>query len=672
MTVMSLPYSNLKANAALPFMQGDVNSDGKITAADARLCLRYASELEVPEANIKAADIFGDGNITAVCARIILMASAELGKIEDVKDAFVPALRNPAALSTQQQEQIKSDWLKLANSETKSASDIELDYFGTYNGCVALMVNDSFTGYADIVTEEKIGGIPFKYSSGNTVRVFKDGAFISLQTAYEKGLLTKENLKNIRYYYNLGREYDSAVISVGNYFITGDELELFMMEAAIDGRKPKAKETAYEIVAYKKAMAALAGKEAELEELKRIKTLEMSGATNAQKEMVVGLCSFLGITEEEVLNILVHSMMRYEIAKMHSLILEDDIFAFLEKKFKTLPDFIIAEAFYAEYMRSSMANLSYNELKADEIQAFTKKVNNIYNKTIEYFDYIDTLGMFKNSGELIEWINTVDIEAAPYKFALWEGFDFKPLVENLRKDNELLIAKYKGQDFSCLGHDEDNYCIIIIPSFGTHGNFTVFYDESDSVSVVIHRIEDSDLTAAKEDYKKYLTGKYNELNLVVDSFGLLQGSSSAYKMIDRYDIIVDINSYSEKTPDFEKIFKDISFEKIKLSTPSVVVEKFIFENYLTPAPLFSQEGDNIYLTAEIIGDRCMLGDICRDGNITAVDARIALRASSELEVIGKYEKESIDVNYDGRITAADARIILRVSAGLEKMALPPE
>ena len=61
------------------------------------------------------------------------------------------------------------------------------------------------------------------------------------------------------------------------------------------------------------------------------------------------------------------------------------------------------------------------------------------------------------------------------------------------------------------------------------------------------------------------------------------------------------------------------------------------------------------------------GDVDGDGNITAADARLALRKAVGLET---YEENSpafsaCDVNFDGRVSADDARLILRGSVGLE-------
>lgn len=61
------------------FLKGDVNSDGKVTAADARTLLRAASKLEeLDDSQKKTADIDNDGQITAADARAALRMSAGL------------------------------------------------------------------------------------------------------------------------------------------------------------------------------------------------------------------------------------------------------------------------------------------------------------------------------------------------------------------------------------------------------------------------------------------------------------------------------------------------------------------------------------------------------------------------------------------------------------------
>ena len=68
-----------KKMQALGRVMGDLDGDGKVTAADARLALRAAVGLEIlNEEQIKAADMDGDGGITAADARLILRTAVGL------------------------------------------------------------------------------------------------------------------------------------------------------------------------------------------------------------------------------------------------------------------------------------------------------------------------------------------------------------------------------------------------------------------------------------------------------------------------------------------------------------------------------------------------------------------------------------------------------------------
>lgn len=59
------------------------------------------------------------------------------------------------------------------------------------------------------------------------------------------------------------------------------------------------------------------------------------------------------------------------------------------------------------------------------------------------------------------------------------------------------------------------------------------------------------------------------------------------------------------------------------------------------------------------------GDVNLDGEITAADARLALRAAAKLEKLSEAQLKNADVITDSVIKANDARLILRVSAQLE-------
>lgn len=60
------------------------------------------------------------------------------------------------------------------------------------------------------------------------------------------------------------------------------------------------------------------------------------------------------------------------------------------------------------------------------------------------------------------------------------------------------------------------------------------------------------------------------------------------------------------------------------------------------------------------------GDVNGDGKITAIDARLVLRHSAQIELLPDAKTSIADVNKDGKITANDARLVLRVASQLDK------
>lgn len=75
--------------------------------------------------------------------------------------------------------------------------------------------------------------------------------------------------------------------------------------------------------------------------------------------------------------------------------------------------------------------------------------------------------------------------------------------------------------------------------------------------------------------------------------------------------------------------------------------------------------NNWYATFVELKDIDFNFDVNGDGDITAADARLALRASAMLDELTGLAALAADVDSNGYITAADARKILRKSAGLE-------
>lgn len=77
LVVMIMSVAVIPCSAAI--RKGDINGDGRISAADARLALRYAAKIESLTADqVSAAEVNQDNKITAADARKILRVSAKL------------------------------------------------------------------------------------------------------------------------------------------------------------------------------------------------------------------------------------------------------------------------------------------------------------------------------------------------------------------------------------------------------------------------------------------------------------------------------------------------------------------------------------------------------------------------------------------------------------------
>ncbi len=73
--------------AAKDIIMGDLDSNKKITASDARLALRAASKLDVNNYDVNAYDTDGNGKLTAADARTILRVAAKLQNFDIGFDA---------------------------------------------------------------------------------------------------------------------------------------------------------------------------------------------------------------------------------------------------------------------------------------------------------------------------------------------------------------------------------------------------------------------------------------------------------------------------------------------------------------------------------------------------------------------------------------------------------
>ena len=112
-------------------------------------------------------------------------------------------------------ERIMHDWVETLNLNPPhlefsfggfptTVDDVWIDdYFGTYNGSVALLMNSSTLTFHGHFWGEYVAGYEFRYRSGQRILVWSEGVFYTLASwggmpgAYELGLLTAEDVGSI-------------------------------------------------------------------------------------------------------------------------------------------------------------------------------------------------------------------------------------------------------------------------------------------------------------------------------------------------------------------------------------------------------------------------------------------------------------------------------------------
>lgn len=114
------------------------------------------------------------------------------------------------------------------------------------------------------------------------------------------------------------------------------------------------------------------------------------------------------------------------------------------------------------------------------------------------------------------------------------------------------------------------------------------------------------------------------------------------------------------TPAAELTTEDVTAEDMSEVTSEVETEAVSDEVSEDVSEETSEEDSSVAT------ETYLMGDVDLSGKVDAADARLALRAAAQLEVLSDLQLTLANVVVpDSRITAADARAILRVSAQLD-------
>lgn len=118
-----------------------------------------------------------------------------------------------------------------------------------------------------------------------------------------------------------------------------------------------------------------------------------------------------------------------------------------------------------------------------------------------------------------------------------------------------------------------------------------------------------------------------------------------------------------------------SLSELKQKITSTIPEyKVVYDSFGDEERDYSVTGDKYYI--EFGGYRsdeievCVVGDVDRNGKITAADARLALTYSAKTAVFPENFPKSADIDRDGRMTASDVRKILRVASKIDEFENP--
>ncbi len=97
---------------------------------------------------------------------------------EDImSESYQPLPKAPEKLSEVTDKAIRKNYLEiyLTQEEEATLSDVKLEeYNGTYNDCVAVMIEATYIGYPQSTHTEKIDGINIYYKDGNEIFIWRN------------------------------------------------------------------------------------------------------------------------------------------------------------------------------------------------------------------------------------------------------------------------------------------------------------------------------------------------------------------------------------------------------------------------------------------------------------------------------------------------------------------
>ena len=142
--------------------------------------------------------------IVALCiALVYTLAACGTPTTTDGKPLY------PNNMNAKRALQLREDYVRFLEETSPNDHGWDLDktrvssYFGHYNGC-DMVYMDCDQAYTQALRSVEVAGYVITFGSGQEVYAYKDAQFYTLQSAYEAGLLTEQDV------YAIGLKIDSA------------------------------------------------------------------------------------------------------------------------------------------------------------------------------------------------------------------------------------------------------------------------------------------------------------------------------------------------------------------------------------------------------------------------------------------------------------------------------
>ncbi len=163
----------------------------------------------------------------------------------------------------------------------------------------------------------------------------------------------------------------------------------------------------------------------------------------------------------------------------------------------------------------------------------------------------------------------------------------------------------------------------------------------------------------KTDYYELNVPESTELKITFEHEVLTNSSAEWRIILHKYDNALkkvgDFVSYAKDGKLIAEFYVDSGLYYIQIQDDNYGYSSNVEYGFTVSGVRNSQSAGNLP------------GDVNFDGQVTAADARLALRASVGLENLSAQQIAVADIDKKSGVTAADARLILRASVGLEKL-----